>query len=188
MGFISSLSSNYLQSALGTVLQGAGLTSNATAGGTSAVESQTDNQHLSPFAQSMSTLQQLEQSNPSEYQQVTQQIAANLQSGAQTAQAEGNSTAASQLSQLSTDFTNASQSGQLPNVQDLAQAMSGGRHHHHAEAASSDSDSISSGATGSSGSGTSLSQVLAAFQAGGSQSDSLNPISIIMNTLSSAGV
>jgi hypothetical protein len=193
MGFISGLSSNYLQSALGTVLQGVGLTSNATAGSTSAVDTQTDNQQLSPFAQLMSTLQQLEQSNPSEYQQVTQQIATNLQSAAQTAQADGNSTAASQLSQLATDFTNASQSGQLPNMQDLAQAMSGGRHHYHAQAASGDSDSSSSADSSSSsgsssGARTSLSQLPAAFQAGGSESDSLNPISIIMNTLSSAGV
>jgi hypothetical protein len=187
MGFISGLTSNYLQSALGSVLQGAGLTSDATAGSTSAVESPTDNQQLSPFAQLMSTLQELQQSNPSEYQQVTAQIATNLQSGAQSAQAEGNSTAASQLSQLSTDFTNASQSGQLPNMQDLAQAMGAGHHHHHAQAASSDSESSSSGSTDGS-SGTSLSQLLAAFQAGGSQSDSLNPISIIMNTLSNAGV
>jgi hypothetical protein len=119
------LASNYLQSGLGTVLQGAGLTSNATAGSTTAVDSQTDNQQLSPFARLMSTMQQLQQSNPSEYQQVTQQIAGNPQSGAQTAQADGDSTAASQFSQLSSDFSNASQSGQLPNMQDLAQAMSG---------------------------------------------------------------
>ena len=71
----------------------------------------------------MSTLQQLQQSDPTKYQQVTQQIATNLQSAAQTAQAEGNTTAANQLNQLATDFTNASQSGQLPNVQDLAQAI-----------------------------------------------------------------
>lgn len=187
MGFISGLTSNYLQSALGTVLQGAGLTGNATGGSTSPVESQSDNQQLSPFAQLMSTLQQLEQSNPSEYQQVTAQIATNLQSAAQTAQADGNSTAASQLSQLATDFTNSSQSGQLPNMQDLAQAMGAGHHHHHAGAASSESDSSSSSVS-SSGSGTSLSQLLAAFQTGGSQSESVNPISIIMNTLSSAGL
>ncbi len=194
MGFISSLTSNYLQSALGTVLQGAGSTRNASgsSSGSSAVEAQTDNQQLSPFGQLMSTLQQLQQSNPSQYQQVTQQIATNLQSAAQTAQADGNSTAASQLNQLATDFTNASQSGQLPNMQDLAQALSGDHHHHHVHAPSGDSDSSSS-ADSTSGSAsistsTSLSQLLAAFQAGGSQTGSLNPISIIMNTLSSAGM
>ncbi len=50
-------------------------------------------------------------------------MAINLQSVAQTATADGNTTAASQLRQLATDFTNASQSGQLPNIQDRAQAV-----------------------------------------------------------------
>jgi hypothetical protein len=199
MGFISSLSSSYLQAALGTVLQATGLTSkgagSSSAGSTSATESQPDNQQLSPLAQITSSLEQLQQSNPSQYQQVTQQIATNLQNASQTAQAEGNTTAASQLNQLATDFTNASQSGQQPNMQDLAQAMSG--HHRHSHGASSDSDSSSSAdsasssassSTSSSTPGTSLSQLLAAFQTGGSQSDSLNPVSIIMNTLSNAGI
>jgi hypothetical protein len=68
----------------------------------------------------MSTLQQLQQSDPAKYQQVTKQIATNLTSAAQTAEAGGNTTAANQLNQLAADFTNASQSGQLPNVRDLA--------------------------------------------------------------------
>jgi hypothetical protein len=93
--------------------------------------SQADSSQLSPFAQLMSTLQQLQQSNTAEYQQVTQQIATNLQAAAQTATADGNTTAATQLNQLSTDFTNASTSGQLPNAQSLAQALGGGHHHHH---------------------------------------------------------
>jgi hypothetical protein len=54
---------------------------------------------LSPFAQILSSLQQLQQSNPSPYQQVTQQIATNLQK-AKTAQSEGDTTAANQLKQL----------------------------------------------------------------------------------------
>ena len=90
---------------------------------------------MSPFATILSELQQLQQSNPTQYQQVTQQISTNLQTAAQQATSEGNTSAANQLSQLSTDFSNASTSGQIPNVQDLAQAMSGhhhhGGHHHH---------------------------------------------------------
>jgi hypothetical protein len=58
----------------------------------------TDSQQLSPFAQLMST--QLQQPDPTQYQQVTQQIATNLQSAAQTAQVEGNSTAVNQLNLL----------------------------------------------------------------------------------------
>jgi hypothetical protein len=56
---------------------------------------------LSPFAQILSGLQQLQQSNPSPYQQATQQIATNLQK-AKTAQSEGDTTAANQLKQLAT--------------------------------------------------------------------------------------
>ena len=135
----------------------------------SSVAQQPDNSRLSPFAQLMSTLQQLQQSDPAKYQQVTQQIATNLQSAAQTAQSDGNTTAATQLNQLAGDFTTASKSGQLPNIQDLAQAIGGGHHHHHhAHAASADSDSTSSSAS------TSASQtpspLLAAFQTNGTQS------------------
>lgn len=194
---ISPLNLGSLQSIVGTALQSVGLSTNAnnsvsSSSSTSSVQ-QPDNGRLSPFAQVMSTLQQLQQSNPTQYQQVTQQIAANLQSASQTAQADGNTTLASQLNQLGTDFSNASQSGQLPNVQDLAQAVGGGHHHHHhAHAASSDSDSSSTSST-SSTSNQSLSQLLAAFQASafqsaGNTSDSLNPMSIINNTLSSAGI
>jgi hypothetical protein len=152
----------------------------------------------------MSTLQQLQQSNPAEYKTVTAQIATNLQNAAQTATSEGNTTAASQLNQLATDFTNASQSGQLPNVQDLAQAVGGGHHHHqhHAHAASSNSDANSSANTSSSSSASGsasgaasstnasqmLSQLLAAFQANEAQTNALDPMSIINNTLSQAGI
>jgi hypothetical protein len=148
----------------------------------------------------MSTLQQLQLSNPAQYQQVTQQIATNLQTAAQTATSDGNTTAATQLNQLATDFTNASQSGQLPDVQDLAQAVGGGHHHHHhhhAASATSGSDGSSgTTTTGTTTTGTSsssdisqlLSQIQAAFQANATQNDSLDPASIIFNTLNSAGV
>jgi hypothetical protein len=85
---------------------------------------------LSPFAQILGSLQQLQQSNPTQYQSVTQQISTNLQTGAQSASANGNTVLAGQLARLSTDFTNASTSGQLPNVPDLASAVASGGHHH----------------------------------------------------------
>jgi hypothetical protein len=118
----------------------------------------------------MGMLQQLQQSDPTKYQQVTQQIAANLQNAAQTAETDGNSTAAAQLSKLASDFNSASQSGQLPNIQDLAQAIGGGHHHHHhAHAASVDADGNSSANNGSTGTPTSsvshaLNQFLSLFQ------------------------
>ena len=193
---INGLSNSYLQSILSSTLQNAGLTAstaNNTLNGV-ASSTQSDNGQISSFAKVMSTLQQLQQSDPAKYQQVTRQIATNLQSAAQTAQAEGNTSAATQLNELSTDFTTASQNGQLPNMQDLAKAMAGHHHHHgHFPAeTSSDASSNSSSSTSSSSSNASqmLSQLVSAFQANGvaSQSDTLNPMSIILSTLSSAGV
>ena len=178
---INSLSSSYLQSILESALQSNGVTKQSNTLTTSSLGSLTspqDSGQLSPFAQIASTLQQLQQSNPTEYQQVTKTIAANLTSAAQTAQTDGNTNAANQLTQLASDFTSASQSGQLPNLQDLANATSGANgtsatsghhhHHHHAKAASSDSDSDSNSSS--------------------SQSNSLNPLSIIAQTLTSAGI
>ena len=191
---LNNLSSSYLQSILGNALQDAGLTANKA--NASPFAQQPDNGRLSPFAQLISTLQQLQQSDPAKYQQVTQQIATNLQSAAQTAQSDGNATAANQLNQLATDFTNASTSGQLPNLQDLAQAISGGHHHHHHHAAPPDTTDASS-ANGSGASATTsqtLLQLLAALQGNGAQqgsgtqNDSLNPASIILNTLAQAGI
>jgi hypothetical protein len=71
-----------------------------------------DANQTSPFAQLLSGLQQ---SNAVPFQTVSQQIASYLQTGAQSATANGNTALASQLTQLSTDFTNVSTSGQLPN-------------------------------------------------------------------------
>ena len=184
MGSISQLSNSYLQSILRTALQNTGLTGNTS--GTSVTSAgnalQADSNQLSPFAQLMSTLQQLQQSNPAKYKQVTQQISTNLQAAAQTATTDGNSTAANQLSQLATDFSNASTSGQLPNIQDLAQAMGGGgghhRHHHDSSADSSSSSGVSQA----------LNQLLSALQANETQNNALNPMQIISNTLSNAGI
>jgi len=169
--------SSYLQSVLSTTLQGAGLTTKTNA---SSLQSPSDNSQLSPFVQAMNTLQQLQQSDPTKYQQVTQQIATNLQAAAQTAQSAGNTTAANQLNQLATDFTNASTSSQLPNIQDLAQAMGGHHHHHHHHSSATSSTSSSSSASSTQNS------LLAAFQSGATQDGSLDPMSIILNTLSSS--
>jgi hypothetical protein len=148
---------------------------------------QADTPQLSQPAQVLSSLQQLQQSDPAKYQQVTQQVATNLQSAAQTAQTSGNATAATQLNQLSTDFSTASQSGQLPNVQDLAHAIGGGgHHHHHSHAASSDSDSASQ--AGGANANQTMNQLLTAFQPTTIQTQSVNPTSIILQTLADAGI
>ncbi len=180
-GPINSLSSSYLQAIL-SPLQDAGLSINKT--DAPSLVQPPDKSRLSPFAQVMSTLQELQQSDPTKYQQITQQIAANLQSAAQTAQSEGNTTAANKLNQLANDFTKASESGQLPNMQDLARAIHGHHHHHHHAAA--DPDSKSNGASGSTS--QPLGQFLSALQANGAQNDPLDPATIILSTLSNAAI
>lgn len=213
------LNNNYLQSILDGALQNNGVQANTSASGVSTASTQQadSSQFSSPLVQVLSTLQQLQQSNPTEYQQVTQQIATNLQNAAQSASTDGNSTAANQLNQLATDFNNASQSGQLPNIGDLAQAMGGaeGHHHHHhghhasldesssdstsntsstpgtsssTSSSSTNSSSSSSGSTTASNFTNPFAQFIEAYQANAQQNEALNPMSIIMNTLNSAGI
>ena len=198
MSSIASLAGSLLQSVLPTSL----LTNNTTASNLSTISAGSASQladvgQLSSFAQLAGTLQQLQQSNPAQYQQVTQQIATNLQNAAQTATASGNTTAAAQLNQLATDFSTASSTGQLPNLQDLAQVLGGGHHghHHHAQAASDSNSSGSSSSTSTTSStpNQALAQLLSSLQANAPQtnplqSNSLNPASIIQNTLTSAGI
>lgn len=193
-GPINSLNQTYLQSIFNSTLQQAGISTGGTSSSNPVLSvQQADHQQLSPLAQMMSQLQQLQQSDPSQYQQVTAQIAKNLQSAASTATASGNTAAATQLNQLANDFTQASQTGQLPNIQDLAQAAGSGYHHHghhhhvHGADADSSASSSASSSTTSSQSQT-LSQLLSAFQTGSAQSDSLNPTAIILNTLNQAGI
>ncbi|HXA49602.1 MAG TPA: hypothetical protein VNV86_04830 [Candidatus Acidoferrum sp.] len=173
LGALSGLTNNSnVQSVFRSADQDSGLT---TANTTSSASQSRDKSQLSPFAQMMSSLQQLQQSDPAKYQQVTQQIATNLQSAAQTAQANGDSAAADRLNQLAGDFSSASKSGDLPNMRDMGQSL-GAHHHghgrHHAAAASSDSASQT------------LSQVLAAYQNTSSPSTTLDPMSIVSDTIS----
>jgi hypothetical protein len=112
---MGSISQQYIQSLFGTGSKGAS--------SSDSLLGQTGNQ-LSPFAQVLTGLQQLEQANPKQYAQVTSQISTNLQAAAQKAQTQGNTTLATRLTTLSKDFSTASQSGQLPNVQDLAKSIS----------------------------------------------------------------
>ena len=96
MGSVSYLSGGTLQSVMGSaphVLATNGRSK-------SSASAQPDSTQLSPIARLMNTLSQLQQSNPSKYREVTQQIATNLQKAATTAQSEGDATEADQLSQL----------------------------------------------------------------------------------------
>lgn len=104
-----------------------------------------DNSQLSPFAQLMTTLQQLQQSNPAEYKQLTATLSSDLQAAAKNAQSNGDADEANALNQLAASFNQASQSGQLPSfMQQSTQAgASGHPHHHHHGALGQDLNSIS---------------------------------------------
>ncbi|MDR3702389.1 MAG: hypothetical protein P4L56_22265 [Candidatus Sulfopaludibacter sp.] len=169
---------SYVQSIFATSFARSGSTNSTSSLGASS-SAQSDSGQLSPFAQILSTLQQLQQSNPVQYRTVTQQIATNLQTAAQTAQSAGNTAAATQLNQLAADFTSASGNGQLPNVQDLAQAAGSQQHHHRHHQGSSDNSSSSSVKA------SLLAAVQSLFQNNQTQS-SLDPMTIIANTLSGA--
>jgi hypothetical protein len=152
-----------------------------------------DQSQISPFAQMMNTLQQLQQSDPTEYKRVTAQIATGLETAAKTATADGNTAAATQLTTLATDFTTASTSGQPLPTQNVAKTIGGkghGHHHHHGGGGGSSSASSSSSAASSTSSSASspINQLLTSLQAGSSQSDTLNPMSIIASVMSSAGL
>jgi hypothetical protein len=171
IGPLASIAGGFLQSIFSTASQNGSVASPAASNSTTiAATPKSDSSQISPFAQVLSTLQHMQQTDPAQYQQVTQQISANLQSASNTAQANGNTSAAAELKTLATDFTNASQSGQLPNVQDLASAVTGGHHHHHDHAHLTDAAATSATAS----------------NAPGTPPASTNPMSIVQNTLSGA--
>jgi len=69
---------------------------------------------ISPLAQFLSRLQQVQQQDPERFKQVAAGLAAKLRNAAQAAQARGDSPRAAEFNQLATDFQKASQSGQMP--------------------------------------------------------------------------
>jgi hypothetical protein len=109
--------------------------------GTSVSAMGSNSSQLSPFAQMLTQLQQLEQANPTQYAQVSQQISTNLSAAASTAQTRGDTPLAKQLTSLSKDFATASQTGQLPNVNDLAMLMQSADRHQRANMALANPDS-----------------------------------------------
>jgi hypothetical protein len=127
IGPIASLATSLISS----LFSGSNNSSTPTAAASATAVKQ-DTSLVSPFAQILGTLQQLQQSSPAQYSQVTNQIASNLQTAA-SATAGGNSAQAAELTQLSKDFQTASSTGQLPNVEDLSKAL-GGHYHHHYQA------------------------------------------------------
>jgi hypothetical protein len=158
MSPIGNIAGNFISSLFDMKPQNTG---NHAASGTGDTQKADGNQP-SLFAQMVSTLQQIQQSGSSQYQQVTKRIAVNLETASQSAASRGNATQASTLDQLSKDFASASQNGQLPDFSKLAQAVHSHHHFHHAH---------------------SVADLLAAVQPAGTQASSLNPMGIIQDTL-----
>ena len=84
---------------------------------------------ISPEAQLMSMLQQIQQKNPDQFKQLASNIAANLQKKAQQAQSSGDTDGAAKMNNLAAEFHKSSQTGQLPPVQDLRAGL--GAHNDH---------------------------------------------------------
>lgn len=114
---------------------------------------QADSPNISPAASFLSTLQRIQQQNPTSFKQLTSRVAAQLQNAAKSASTRGNSSQASQLNQLATEFQNSSTTGQLPSAQALQQAGFGAHHGHyghHQGALNNDTQSVLNSILGSS--------------------------------------
>lgn len=92
---------------------------------------QGDTPDISPAAQFLSMLQQIQQQDPAKFQQIISQITTQLQTAAKNAANGGDTSRADQLNQLASQFQSAASNGQLPSVQTLQQAGLGGHHGHH---------------------------------------------------------
>ena len=124
--------------------------SDGSSSGTSALSSAATSTSVSGRAKLLRELQDLQQSNPTEFKQVTSDIASQLSAAAQ--QAGGNQGQA--LSSLASQFQQASQTGSLAGLQ------LGHGHHHHGGGASDGASGSSSSSSGS----TAASAAAAAYQ------------------------
>jgi hypothetical protein len=121
---VTSLFPSYLQPFKST----ANTTQNANSA--SSVQQQADVLGLSPAAQFLNQLQQLQTQSPQQFQAIISQITGQLQQAASTASNNGNTTQANQLTQLANSFQSAASGGALPTAQQLQQAGLTGHHHH----------------------------------------------------------
>lgn len=114
------LSTAWLRELRGNTVESTGVAAMASAtgardGGSSA---QSDSSELSPLAHLAGLLEELRESDPARYKEVTAKISANLRAAAHNG-AEG----ADLLNRLAADFKAASESGAMPDLDDLAEAM-----------------------------------------------------------------
>jgi hypothetical protein len=160
---ISSINNN---SALSQLLANQGSTTTATSSGSVP----TDSSNVSSFANLMSELQQLQQSDPTKFKAVMADIASTLKTDAQNA----TGSQASALNNLAARFDQAAQTGQMPNLQPQGQPGAGGHHHHHVQ-------SYQSQAADAAGTPS-------AAESASSQKTPFNLAQVIQNALQTAGV
>ena len=86
---------------------------------------------ISPTANFLSQLDQVQQQSPAQYSNVATSIATQLQADAAAALKNGNTAQASTLTQLATEFQSSAQTGQVPSAQVLQKALGEHHGHHH---------------------------------------------------------
>ena len=204
MSPISGLSNGYLPSLLSSLAaQSAGSVnlaiSTTSVSATISFRSQ-DSAQLSPLAQFVAQLQNIQESNPTEYPSVLSQIASNMKTAADTATQSGDSYAASEYNTLVKDFTEAAKSGDLPNIQDLVQVYEdqGGvptfglppPPNYNSLNSSAPAPSTSSNSTSNSSATNQSEKLIADFlhalYSNNGQNDSPNPVHISLNTFQSS--
>ena len=116
---INSIGNNYGLDAVNTTQAAA--TQSATGATT------TDSTQLSPMATLLNQLQQLQQSDPDKFKSVMSSIADTLKTDAQNATGPQ----AQRLNALADKFSQAAQTGQMPDLQPKGQAQGAAGHHHH---------------------------------------------------------
>ena len=117
---INSIGSNYDINALTATQTSA--TQTATVGGVA-----TDSAQLSPMATLLNQLQQLQQTDPTKFKSVMSSIADTLKADAQNATGPK----AQHLNDLANKFSQAAQTGQMPDLQPPGQQQGASGHHHH---------------------------------------------------------
>ncbi len=118
---INSIGSNYGIDAVNTNQIAA--TQSATTGSVSTM----DSTQLSPMASLLNQLQQLQQTDPTQFKSVMSSIASTLTTDAQSATGPQ----AQHLTDLANKFSQAAQTGQMPDLQPPAQQQGASGHHHH---------------------------------------------------------
>ena len=118
---INSIGSNYGIGALDTTQATA--TASTAVGGAAT----TDSAQLSPMASLLNQLQQLQQTDPDKFKSVMSSIADTLKTDAQNATGPQ----AKRLNDLADKFSQAAQTGQMPDLQPPGQQQGASGHHHH---------------------------------------------------------